>query len=54
MTSVESALYSRRRESDERRDPHEVFREFLDHLGRAAYRRPEKPLQGNGARSGGK
>jgi len=53
MTTLDSALQSAGRESDERRDPREVFREFLNHLGRAA-RRPEKPVKKNGARSGGK
>jgi hypothetical protein len=50
MTSVESALHSVRRESEERRDPREVFREFLDHLGRVARRVPEKPPKANNAR----
>jgi hypothetical protein len=52
MTTLDSALQSVRRESEERRDPREVFREFLDHLGRAARRRPEKPAKANSRRSG--
>ena len=54
MTTLDSALHPVRRESEERRDPREVFREFLDHLGRAARRRPEKPAKTNGVSSGGK
>jgi hypothetical protein len=52
MTTLDSALQSVRRESEIRRDPRDVFREFLDHLGRAARRRPDKPVKKNGARSG--
>lgn len=52
MTSVESAVHPVRRESAERRDPREVFREFLDHLGRVAHRRPEKRPKPNGRQSG--
>ncbi len=52
MTSVDSALHPVRRESEERREPREVFREFLDHLGRVARRRPETPARANGVRAG--
>ena len=54
MTSLESALRPLQRESNERRDPREVFREFLDHLGRVARRRPEKQPKAIGARSAAK
>ncbi len=60
MTTVDSALHSVQRESEVRRDPREVFREFLDHLGhlghlgRAARRGSEKPPKANGRRSAGK
>jgi hypothetical protein len=54
MRRESGALQSMRRESEERRDPREVFREFLDHLGRAARRRPEKLSKANGRRSAGK
>jgi len=50
MTSVESAL----RHSDERRDPREVFREFLDHLGRVSRRAPKDSQKVNGASAAGK
>ena len=42
MTTVDSALQSVRRESEVRRDPREVFREFLDHLGRIPRGRGDK------------
>jgi hypothetical protein len=43
MDTVDSVLCPIRREREERRDPLEVFREFLSHLGRAAQSRVEKP-----------
>ncbi len=51
MTTLDSALQLVRREAEERRDPREVFREFLDHLGRAARRRPDKPVKKTGRSS---
>ncbi len=48
MTTLDSAPQSSRRACDERRDPREVFREFLDHLGHTARRRLENPAKTTG------
>lgn len=40
MDSLHSVLRSIRGETKARRDHLDVFREFLDHLGRASRRRP--------------
>jgi hypothetical protein len=47
MNSANNAVRPVRREVEERRDPLDIFREFLSHLGRAARRRREassKPI----------
>jgi hypothetical protein len=38
MESLTTVLRSVRRESEDRRDHLDIFREFLDHLGRGAHR----------------
>lgn len=38
MESLMIVLRSVRREAEDRRDHLDIFREFLDHLGRRAYR----------------
>jgi hypothetical protein len=38
MESLMTVLRSVRREAEDRRDHLDIFREFLDHLGRRAYR----------------
>ena len=52
MDTIESVLRPARRESEKRRDPLEIFREFIDHLGRASRRRAEKPARPKARRAG--
>jgi hypothetical protein len=56
MDTVDSVLRPVRRERqgrcEERHDPLEIFREFIDHLGRAAQGRREKPAKAKGPRAG--
>jgi len=40
MDTFNSALRPARRETDERRDHLDIFREFLEHLGRGLHRGP--------------
>jgi hypothetical protein len=53
MTTLDSELRPAQRAREERRDPREVFREFLDNLARTASRQPEKPPKANGVRRPG-
>jgi hypothetical protein len=56
MDTLHSVLRSIRGETKARRDHLDVFREFLDHLGRAARRRTvprsTKAVKGKGRRGG--
>jgi hypothetical protein len=56
MDSLHHVLRSIRGETKARRDHLDVFRDFLDHLDRAARRRalarPQKSVKGRGRKSG--
>lgn len=52
MDRANGALRSARRESEERRDPLEIFREFIDHLGRVSRRQDEKSAKAKSRRGG--
>ena len=57
MDTLHTVLRSLRGETKSRRDTHlDVFREFLDHLDRAARRRPEpqRAVKGRGRTRGRK
>jgi hypothetical protein len=44
MDKLNTAAHSVRREAEERRDHLDIFREFLDHLGRASRSRSDKTV----------
>jgi len=52
MESLMTVLRSVRRETEDRRDHLDIFREFLDRLGRSAYRAGEdtKPIDRRAAK----
>jgi len=50
MDGLHDVLRSVKRENKARRDHLDVFREFLDHLDRAARRRPPRALKETKAR----
>jgi hypothetical protein len=54
MMTLDNALRSGRQGREERRDPREVFREFLANLGRTACRRPDKPPKAKVVRRAGR
>ena len=51
MESLKSALPSPR-DGERQRDPLDIFREFLDHLGNASRRVGETAAKANGRRAG--
>jgi hypothetical protein len=47
MDTFNSAVRPNRRETDGRADHLDIFREFLEHLGRGSYRRPDEAKPGD-------
>ena len=52
MESLNSMLPSGPHDSERVRDPLDIFREFLDHLGKAARRAGETAAKANSPRAG--